>query len=149
MRLIDENNQNLGIVELEKALFLARERHLDLIEVSANAQPPVCKITDFGKYQYQQSKKEKKGKRVDVKAVRLTLNIASHDLEVKAKKAQRFLEEGHKVKVELVLKGREKVFQDLARQKLYDFRNKIYIKTKMDQEPKRKTQGIWMILMRE
>ena len=95
---------------LEQALNLAMEKGLDLVEVSPLAQPPVCKIIDHGKFQYQQSRGEKKVKQLETKCIRLSLKIGQHDMLVKQKQAEKFLTKGHNVKIELRLKGREKAF---------------------------------------
>ena len=110
---------------VEKCLQLARERDLDLVEVSPVAQPPVCKIMDYGAYQYQQEKKERKQKakqkRVEIKGIRLGLNIGAHDLEIRKNQALKFFEKGDKVKVELILRGREKAFVERARTIMEEF----------------------------
>jgi translation initiation factor IF-3 len=108
-----------------RAIQLARERDLDLVEVSPVAQPPVCKIMDYGAYQYQQEKKERKQKakqkRVEIKGIRLGLNIGAHDLEIRKNQALKFFEKGDKVKVELILRGREKAFVERARTIMEEF----------------------------
>lgn len=125
VRVIDENNQQVGILPLEQALKMAIERGLDLIEVSPNAQPPVCRLEDYGKYIYKQEKQDRQNKarqkKVDVKVVRLSLNIGDHDVQVRAERSRKFLQEGHKVKVELMLRGRENAHQDRAREKIQVF----------------------------
>ena len=112
MRVIDEKGQNLGILALEEALVKAREVGLDLIEISPTANPPVAKITEKGKYFYEQEKKErqarKKRKEVEIKSIRLGIGTGIHDLELKAKQANKFLKEGNKIKIDLALRGREK-----------------------------------------
>lgn len=112
----------MGKFSLEKALQYARERNLDLIEVSAKSNPPVCRVMEFGKYLYRLQKKEKtqrKGAKVGkLKNVRISLRISQHDLETKAEKTKKFLEKGYKVRVEVFLRGREKTFSDLAKEKL-------------------------------
>jgi translation initiation factor IF-3 len=112
-------------METYRAMQLARERDLDLVEVSPVAQPPVCKIMDYGAYQYQQEKKERKQKtkqkRVDIKGIRLGLNIGAHDLEIRKDQARKFFAKGDKVKVELILRGRERAFADRARATMENF----------------------------
>lgn len=109
---------------IAEALALAREQGLDLIEVNPVAQPPVCRIIDYGKFQYQreklQRKQRSKQKKTEIKAVRLTFKIAQHDLAMRLSQARKFLEEGHKVKFEMVLRGRENAKRDLARQRVED-----------------------------
>lgn len=104
---------------------LARDQDLDLVEVSPVANPPVCKIMDYGAFQYQQEKRERKHKakqkKVEIKGIRLGLNIGAHDLEIRKNQALKFFEKGDKVKVELILRGRERAFADRARTIMEDF----------------------------
>ena len=112
MRVIDQKGQNLGILSIEEALNKAKEVGLDLIEISPTANPPVAKITEKGKYFYEQEKKErlakKKRKEVEIKSIRLGIGTGIHDLELKAKQTDKFLKEGNKIKIDLALRGREK-----------------------------------------
>jgi translation initiation factor IF-3 len=123
--VIDDQGQQLGDMETYRAMQMARERDLDLVEVSPIAHPPVCKIMDYGAYQYQQEKKERKQKakqkKVEIKGIRLGLNIGAHDLEIRKNQALKFFEKGDKVKVELILRGRERAFVDRARTIMEDF----------------------------
>ena len=123
--VIDDEGNQLGVMDTFKARQLASERELDLIEVSPLAQPPVCRIMNFGAYQYQQEKKERKQKskqkKVEVKGIRLTLKIGPHDLDLRKNQAIKFLEKGNKVKVELILRGRERAHADRARQIMESF----------------------------
>ncbi len=118
VRVIDEAGQQLGIMKTADALALAQERELDLIEVSPQAQPPVVKLINFDKFRYHQKKLEqqqkKKIKKIDVKGIRLSLRISEHDLGIKAKKALEFLAEGHKVKVDLLMRGREQAHPEMG-----------------------------------
>ena len=111
VRVTDENGESLGIMQTKDALKLAEDRHLDLVEVAPKARPPVCKIMDFGKYRYEQQKRDKEARKkqkvVTVKEVKLRPNIEQHDFDVKLKNAQRFIEEGNKVKVTIMFRGRE------------------------------------------
>ena len=111
VRVTDANGEQLGIMPTREALRLAEEKHLDLVEVAPKARPPVCRIMDFGKYRYEQQKREKevrkKQKIITIKEVKLRPNIEQHDFEVKLKSAQRFIEEGNKVKVTIMFRGRE------------------------------------------
>ncbi len=116
MRVIDENGKPLGVVETKKAIFLAKDKNMDLVLVAEKANPPVAKILDYGKYKYEQEKllKKQKGKQktIQLKEVRLTANISKHDLEVRIKRARDFLENGHKVKISLRIFGRNLQFAD-------------------------------------
>jgi len=116
--LIDEEGKNLGIFPLEEALKKAKEVDLDLILVSPKARPPVCRIMDFGKFKYLQAKKEKKSKKAksELKEIRLTPKISTHDLEIKLKKIKEFLEEGQKVRIYVHFKGREIMFQERGKE---------------------------------
>ena len=118
VRLIDENGEMKGIVSLDEALRLAEEADLDLVNISPNAVPPVCKILDYGKYRYEQQKKEKTAKKnqhvTEIKEIRLSASIEDHDVEVKAKNAIKFLQDGDKVKVSLRFRGRERDYTQLG-----------------------------------
>lgn len=130
--VIDEDGEQLGVLSISQAMDLAEQRGLDLVEVSPIAKPPVCRIIDYGKFQYQQSRGQQKVKKTDTKGVRLSLKIGDHDLEVKEKQSIKFLEQGHKVKIELRLKGRERapIFKTKAREKIQEFLGKL--KTSID-----------------
>jgi translation initiation factor IF-3 len=140
VRVIDEAGEQLGIMNTSEAIAMAQERGLDLIEVSPNANPPVTKFVDFDKYRYHQKKLEqqqrKKQKKVDIKGIRLSLRISDHDMAIKAKKANEFLEEGHKVKVDLLMRGREQAHPEMAFERVKLFLTHIpsYI---TEVEPKR------------
>ncbi len=118
MRVIDEDGQQLGVLSKKAALELASEKGLDLIEVSPNADPPVAKIVDWGKYNYQRTKQLQKQKRTskasELKQMRFGLKIGDHDLEVKLKKVTGFLDEGHKVKITIFYRGREMAHKDIG-----------------------------------
>ncbi|MCD6528593.1 translation initiation factor IF-3 [bacterium] len=119
LRLIDNNGKHLGIVSREEALKQAQEKNLDLVEISPKADPPVVKIINFGDFKYhlrkQQQKQKAKEKHSEIKGIRLSLRIGKHDKELKINQAKKFLEQGHKIKVEMILKGREKAHFDLAK----------------------------------
>ncbi len=125
VRVIDDTGANLGVLQTSEALRLAKEKGLDLVEISPMTNPPVAKIISFDKYRYQEEKKFKKQraaqKTQEMKQVQISVREAEHDLGVKATRVNKFLEEGHKVEVLLNLRGREKAHQDLAKQKLRDF----------------------------
>lgn len=122
VRLIGADGDNLGVVPPERALEIAVEQDLDLVEISPNAAPPVCKIMDFGKYKYEQQKREsearRKTKTFEVKEVKFRPNTDSHDYDVKMRNVTRFLESGDKVKVTLRFRGREMAHQHLGRELL-------------------------------
>ena len=119
MRLIDENGQQLGIVPTFQALSIARERGLDLVEVAPNAVPPVCRIMDWGKERYEQSRKERESRRnskaITIKEVRLKPKTDDHDLDTKTRRAKEFLLEGDKVKLTVLFRGRENLHPEVGR----------------------------------
>jgi len=123
--VIDENGEHLGEMSAAEALALARERELDLVEVQPKAQPPICKILDYGQFQYEQEKhrqKQKaKQKKVEIKGVRLSLRIGEHDKETRRSQASKFLEQGHKVKLDIVLRGRERAHTDQGKEIMESF----------------------------
>lgn len=135
---------------LEKAISLAKEKELDLAEVSPNSSPPVCKIIDYGKYQYHQKKvdaKHKKGqKKNEVKGVRLGFKTGDHDIEVKIKQAKKFLGAGNTVKVSLIFKGREAMYADLAKGKMMKFYEQIEDICTLETAPKKQGNTLLMIL---
>ena len=116
LRVIDDKNQNIGVLSIKDALELAQNNGLDLIEISPNANPPVAKIMDFGKYQYEANKKLKKAKAgakpTETKSIQVKIGTGDHDLELKAKNASRWLKEGHRIKIELFLSGRTKYMDE-------------------------------------
>ena len=118
MRLIDEDGTQVGVVSVREALAIAEERGLDLVEVAPNAVPPVCRVMDYGKFRYEQSKKEREARKnqrqVEIKQIRLEPKTDDHDLETKAKQARRFILEGDKVKFNLRFKGREIFHQSIG-----------------------------------
>ena len=123
VRVIDQHGQNLGVLSAAQALHAAQSAGLDLVEVNPKAIPPVCRIINYGQYRYEQEKEARKAKAkqkmVEVKGIRLSLRIKGADLELRKTQAAEFLERGDKVKIEMVLKGREKAHTDLA-QKIMD-----------------------------
>ncbi|MFA5871712.1 MAG: translation initiation factor IF-3 [Parcubacteria group bacterium] len=145
VRLIDEAGQQIGVISSEEALRMAREKELDLVEIVPNTRPPVVKIMDFGKYQYQKAKEAQtqkaKQRKTEVKGLRIGLRTDEHDIEVRIKQAEKFLSQGNKVKVEITLRGREKAHQQLARDTLQEFINSISAPNKIEQEIKRYPGG--------
>jgi translation initiation factor IF-3 len=150
VRVISEDGEQLGVMPPQQALEIAREAQLDLVEISPKAVPPVCKIMDYGKYQYQKSREDRqnkaKQKRVDIKGIRIGVRTDDHDLDFKKNQAEKFLKKGHKVKIEIVMRGREKAHQDLARKNLIDFLKMISIPYKLEQELKRFPGGFNVII---
>lgn len=125
VRLIDVDGEQLGIVNLKRAMEMAYEKKMDLVKVAPNAKPPVCRIMDYGKYKYEMAKKEKEAKKnqkvINLKEVRMSPNIEEHDLNVKARQAIGFLQNGDKVKVSVRFRGRELGHTDMGKVVLDDF----------------------------
>lgn len=125
VRLIGENGEQLGIMSSRDALKLAREAELDLVKIAPTAKPPVCKIIDYGKYKYEQTRKEKEAKKkqktVEIKEVRLSPNIETNDLNTKVNNAKKFIAKGNKVKVTLRFRGREMAHMQQSKHILDDF----------------------------
>lgn len=140
----------MGVMPPMEAVKIAKEKSLDLVEIAPKAQPPVCKIMDFGKYQYQKSKEERlskaKQKKTEIKGVRIGVRTDEHDLVFKKDQAEKFLKKGNKVKIEIILRGREKAHQDLARTNLEEFIKTIALPYKIEQEIKRFPGGFNVII---
>lgn len=139
MRVIDEDGKQLGVLSRQEALTLAQERDLDLVEISPDADPPVCKIVDWGKFNYQRTKQlqknRKTAKTLEMKQIRFGLKIGAHDLAIKMGKVTKFLEAGHKVKITLFYRGREQAHKEIgfkiATKVIEDFGDTIIV----DQQP--------------
>jgi translation initiation factor IF-3 len=153
LRVIDEAGANIGVLQTADALQMARDKGMDLIEISPNAKPPVAKIMSFDKYRYQEEKKLKKQragqKTQELKGVRISGRAAEHDLQVKAKKVNEFLNEGHIVEIQLTMRGREKANREWARQKLLDFLKMISPEHKVLLEPKYGMRGFNMQVIKK
>lgn len=125
VRLIDAEGQNIGVVSIARAREIAQETGLDLIEVSPKAVPPVVRVADYGGFKYQEEKLKQKQKakmkKTEVKGIRLSLNIGEHDREIRAEKANEFFGEGHKLRLELLLRGRQRQQLALAREVIESF----------------------------
>jgi len=151
--VIDEDGKNLGVLEIAEALKTARERGLDLIEIAPTASPPVCKITEFGKFRYEHQKFErehgKKQKDVEVKEVRIGFTTGRHDLEMRASQAARFLAAGDKARIDMRLRGREKAHGTLALQKFSAFLGMIPAEFTLEAPPKRFPQGLVAIITKK
>jgi len=150
IRLIDARGEMVGVVPLYQALSLADEAGLDLVEISPNASPPVCKLLDFGKYKYELQKKEnearKKQKVIEIKEIKMRPGIDDHDYEVKRKAMVRFLTEGDKVKVTLRFRGREMVHTDLGAKVLDRVKADLGELGKIEQTPKMEGRQMTMVI---
>ena len=147
LRVLDGENKNLGVLSIKDALILAENMGLDLIEISPNGNPPVAKIMDFGKYQYEAKKKLKKAKsgatRTETKSIQIKIGTGDHDLELKAKTASKWLKEGHRIKVELFLSGRAKFMDEkFLRERLDRLLHLITEEYKVSETYKRGPKGL-------
>jgi translation initiation factor IF-3 len=149
VRVVAADGRQLGVVSREQALALAEEARLDLVEIAAGANPPVCKILDFGKYKYEAQKKRsearKKQKTIEVKEIKMRPSIDEHDYQVKVRNMRRFLDEGDKVKVTIRFRGRELSHQDLGVKVLDRVREELDELAKVEQFPK--VEGRQMIMV--
>jgi translation initiation factor IF-3 len=142
--------QQLGVISLTEALAEAAKAGLDLVEVSPTAAPPVCRIMDYGKFRYQQSKKVQVSKKsqtvIQVKEIRLRPKTEEHDLEVKIKHVRKFLEQHNKVKISMMFRGREIAYTDIGRKIMEDIKNTLADGCVIDQQPKLEGRNMIMIV---
>ena len=150
VRVIGPDGEQIGIMSSDNALRTAYDKGLDLILISPNAQPPVCRIADYGRYRYEQEKREKEAKKkqniIEVKEVQLSCRIDTHDFETKVKHALRFLGEGNKVKVVLRFRGREMSHQDIGKEILERFREAVKESGTVDKTPNLEGRLMTMIV---
>jgi translation initiation factor IF-3 len=150
VRLIDQDGEMIGVMSARDALLRAYDLGMDLLEISPNAVPPVCKITDYGKYKYEQQKKaneaRKRQKVVEIKEIKVRPNIDDHDYDVKMRAAKSFIEEGDKVKVTLRFRGREMAHQDLGVKVLERIRSELVELAKVEQMPRLENRQMIMVL---
>jgi translation initiation factor IF-3 len=150
VRLIDQNGEMLGVMTSRDALYRAYSVGLDLLEISPNAVPPVCKITDYGKFKYEQQKKaneaRKKQKVIEIKEIKMRPMIDDHDYDVKMRAIKRFFEEGDKVKITLRFRGREMAHQELGQQLLDRVKTDPVEIAKVESEPRFEGRQIVMVL---
>lgn len=150
VRVTSNEGEQLGILPVKEALKIAQEKSLDLVEVAPTAVPPVCRIMDYGKYKYEQSKREKEAKKkqkvISIKEVKVRPNIEDHDLEVKIKNAVRFLDDGDKVKVTLMFRGREISHVNIAKDILARIAKEVSDKAIVEKEAKVEGKNMIMIL---
>jgi len=150
VRVLDMEGQQLGVISLTEALAEAAKAGLDLVEVSPTAAPPVCRIMDYGKFRYQQSKKVQVSKKsqtvIQVKEIRLRPKTEEHDLEVKIKHVRKFLEQHNKVKISMMFRGREIAYTDIGRKIMEDIKNTLADGCVIDQQPKLEGRNMIMIV---
>ncbi len=148
--VIDEDGTKLGVMSTREALNVAREKGLDLVEVSPNANPPVCRIMDYGKYKYQMQKKmheaKKKQKTVEVKTVKVRPRTDEHDMQVRIKQARKFLEKGNKVKAVVMFRGREQAHLDIGEAQLMKIYEAVKDIAEIEKKPKKEGRDMIMIL---
>jgi translation initiation factor IF-3 len=150
VRVIGPNNENVGVVTIQEALRLARDSEKDLVEVSPNADPPVCRILDYGKFLYEKTKKEKEARKaqkvIEVKEIQLRPKTTDHHTGFKVRDARRWLEEGKKVKVRIKFRGREITFPEIARQELMDIAQELADVAVVEQSPDIEGRTMLMVL---
>ncbi len=150
VRLIGEDGEQLGIMSAKEALKLAEEANLDLVKIAPTAKPPVCKIVDYGKFRYEQARKEKEAKKkqkvIDVKEIRLSPNIDTNDLNTKVNAARKFLSKGDKVKVTLRFRGREMAHMNASKHILDDFAQNLTDIAVVEKAPKVEGRSMTMFL---
>ena len=147
---MDSDGSQLGIMSLEQALTLAEQRNLDLVKIAPQAKPPVCKIIDYGKYRFEQSKREKEQRKnqhvVEIKEVRLSLNIDTHDFETKRNQAVKFIAGGNKVKASIRFRGREMGHPELGREVMDRFAEAMAEVANVEKAPKLEGRTMLMFL---
>lgn len=150
VRVTNAEGEQLGIMQTRDALRMAVEQHLDLVEIAPKAKPPVCRIMDFGKYRYEQQKKEKEARKkqkvITIKEVKLRPNIEQHDFEVKLKNAVRFLQDGDKVKVTIMFRGRELSHPELGKEILGRVAQELKDTVTIERDAKLEGKNMIMIL---
>lgn len=153
LQLINDEGEKMGIVSREEALQLAEERNLDLVLVAPNGNPPVCKIMNYGKYKFEQAKKEKEAKKkqkiLELKELRVTPNIEEHDFSFKCKNARKFLEEGNKVKITVRFRGREVNHSKAGEQVLNQFIDALQEIAQVEKQPKLEGRNMFTILAKK
>ena len=150
VRVISSNGEQLGIMSSKEAMKLAREAELDLVKIAPNAKPPVCKIIDYGKYRYELARKEKEAKKkqktVEIKEIRLSLKIDTHDFETKVNQAKKFLEHGDRVKVAIRFRGREMAHPELGNATIKRFADACADVGVIDKLPKMEGRSLIMFI---
>jgi len=156
VRLVNEEGEQLGVVAKDEALNMAREKSLDLIQVTEKVDPPVCRIGDYGKYLYSQQKKERKmgGAKKhagELKMIRLTYNISDNDIETRAATAEKFLAKGDKVRIDLILRGRQHALAEFGKQKINKLVQSLQLKMeiKVEKPLTKEPKGLAMIISKK
>lgn len=155
VRLIDNEGQQIGVLPLDKALEIAKEKGLDLIQVTEKVIPPICRIGDYGKHLYQLQKKERKviagSKKSEVKTIKLSFNISDNDINTRVLAAEKHLKKGDKIRIELRLKGREKQLSEVGVEKINKFLEQLKTKMEIKTEKglKKEPKGLSMIILKK
>ncbi len=153
VRLVSEE-EHFGVVDIETALKKAQEKGLDLVQITTNVNPPVCKIVDFGRYSYEENKKKKKQEKTSKtqeKAIRLGFAISEHDMDVRMRSAEKFLAAGDYVKIIIPLRGRQRALEDVAREKLQYFLNKVEekVEVKVEKPINKEPRGLTVTIIKK
>ena len=150
VRVVDQNGAQLGVMPVKQALDMAEEMQLDLVKIAPQARPPVCKIMDYGKYRFEQSKKEREFRKnqrvITVKEVRLSATIEDHDIDVKLKNAIKFLKDGNKVKATIRFRGRQITHSEIGRQVMTEFAERIKEYGTVDKAPQIEGRNMSMMI---
>ena len=150
VRVVDQNGAQLGVMPVKQALDMAEEMQLDLVKIAPQARPPVCKIMDYGKYRFEQSKKEREFRKnqrvISVKEVRLSATIEDHDIDVKLKNAIKFLKDGNKVKATIRFRGRQITHSEIGRQVMTEFAERIKEYGTVDKAPQIEGRNMSMMI---
>jgi len=155
VRVIDVDSQQIGILPITKALEMAKEKGMDLIQVTEKVSPPICRIGEYGKYLYQLQKKERKtvagSKKSEVKTIKLSFNISDNDIKTRVLAAEKHLKKGDKIRIELRLKGREKQLSEVGIGKINKFLEQLkeLIEIKTEKELKKEPKGLSMIILKK
>lgn len=150
LRIIDSDGSQLGVMPLERAMNLAAEKNLDLVKIAPQATPPVCKIIDYGKYRFEQAKRDKEAKKnqriVEIKEIRLSLNIDVHDFNTKVNQAKKFISEGNKVKASIRFRGREMGHPEIGYETMKEFAQVLSEVTNVEKSAKLEGRNMLMFL---
>ena len=150
VRVIDQNGEQMGIMSTRAALELAEDRQLDLVKIAPNAKPPVCKLMDYGKYRFEQSKREREMRKnqrvIEVKEVRLSATIEDHDIDVKFRAASKFLQDGDKVKVSIRFRGRQISHSEIGLDVMNDFAERLKDIAVVERRPLTEGRNMTMVL---
>lgn len=151
VRVVSDTGDQLGIVPVQEALNLAMQKGLDLVEVAPSAKPPVCRMMDFGKFKFEQGKREKEARRkqkvISVKEIKMRPNIEDHDIQTKARNARRFIEAGDKVKVTIMFRGRQITHPEIAEKLSYKFADILSDISMVEKKPKVEGRNMTMMLV--